>query len=527
MIRFSCFSATLLVAAMATLSTAEALGAAYRVENVQCDGFPRVRVETLEGLCVGLVAQKSRNVPFVKPRSAVQVRDETRLLVADMGGWSAGKGVIWLLDYSEPDTPATRLLTDLNMPHKIMYGPDGRFYVGAADEIFRFELAGDKARNIETVVGNLPHGEGYLHPLKNFVFDNDGNLIVNIGSRSDQCNGHDRDSCRSGEEAALRKYQRDDEANRWHSDYRILGRGLRNSMALVVHESGTVLQAENSIDLETAEEPYEEINVIEDGNFYGWPDCFNNAVPLRDANGECDDDSYRDPWTLLPPHTAPLDAIYYDHEKLPPLEGTLLLSWHGYRVVGNRLVAYPVDQLGRPLRQQHAYYWADPLPGESDFTRHAFDAKGGTGSVAQHLEVVSKWNAIQDVRPEGAPVGLSVADDGTILIADDKNAAILRLSTGSGHSDTRSPDEYALQNLPSDIHRQLIDNCAACHVEIAASPGTLLNRDRWLRYVDGMTLMEYKLLHDRTMPMPPDGEINDDVRTQLVEWARAMVDEQP
>jgi len=54
-------------------------------------------------------------------------------------------------------------------------------------------------------------------------------------------------------------------------------KGLRNSMALTVHpQSELVIQGENSMDLPDEDAPYEELNVLKEGNHYGWPYCYGN-----------------------------------------------------------------------------------------------------------------------------------------------------------------------------------------------------------------------------------------------------------
>jgi glucose/arabinose dehydrogenase len=85
----------------------------------------------------------------------------------------------------------------------------------------------------------------------------------------------------------------------------------------------------------------------------------------------------------------------------PQLRGRLLLSLHGYRSTGARIVAIDVDSSGVPR---------------------------GTGPEA-HVEVLTPgWDFKAGVRPMGAPVGLAVAGDGAIWLADDRNAAILRIA---------------------------------------------------------------------------------------------------
>ncbi|WP_323815496.1 PQQ-dependent sugar dehydrogenase [Cellvibrio sp. NN19] len=500
----------------------------YTTVAGNCDGFAQLPVVTQAGTCLGLVARRDAKNPLKMPRTLVQT-DDDKLLVVDMGGWAPRKGQLLLLDYRNQNSLAKVLLNQLNLPHKILRGVDGKFYVGEADRIRRFSLENGEVVGLETVVDNLPVDTEYLHPLKNFTFDERFNLLVNIGSSSDRCDKKTSlDDCISGKEASIRRYHIDKSTNTYSADFEIIARGLRNSMALVVHTSGTILQAENSIDFPDAEEPYEELNIIANGNrFYGWPLCFNRDVSIE--GGNCKQPEYQQPWTLLPPHVAPLDMIYYSDTKLPGLQNKLLMSWHGYRIVGNRLVSYSVDNLGRPELQQEAVFWRAPTKFDEPYTQHIFAPKGGIGGasvkkeekkVAQHQEVISQWNEIPGVRPEGAPVGLTQARDGSIFIVDDRNAAILRLSVGEQYQPKTTGRYVSAKSLvpPAAVREVLQQRCAQCHSELLQEHNNLLTLDNWLIKQDGRTKIEIKVFEDKSRPMPPDGSLSDKERKILKDW---------
>ncbi len=52
--------------------------------------------------------------------------------------------------------------------------------------------------------------------------------------------------------------------------------------------------------------------------------------------------------------------------------------------------------------------------------------------AAEPLVLTPGWNMVKDRRPRGWPVGVTVASDGSIWIADDHNGAILRLAADLG-----------------------------------------------------------------------------------------------
>jgi len=503
-----------------------AAAAPYQALTRDCDGFPQLPIATLDGMCLGLVAQKGERWPAKMPRTLIELADG-KLLVADMGGWAPNKGKLWLIDPSATSATASALLNGLNLPHKLLPGPSGKFYLGEAHRIRRFSWVDGKVSGLETVVDSLPDRTGYLHPLKNFAFNAHGDLLINIGSTSDRCEKASLAAeCTNGVEASIRQYDYVATTDSWSKKFQVLGRGLRNSMALVVHASGTVLQAENSIDLADADAPYEEINVIAGDAFYGWPKCYNRDVAL-DGN-RCLMVDYQQPWTLLPPHVAPLDAIYYRHDKLPALDRHLLMSWHGYRVTGSRVVAYPIDVKGRPLLQQQANFRRAPQTPTAAYTEHPFAPTGTLGDVAQHLEVVSQWHSIPGLRPEGAPVGLTQARDGSVFIVDDRNGSILRLSTGTSYQPDSIDRAGASNKLPMSsatvtprpVLQILKQHCAGCHAELKDHPELLLTPEKWLLPSDGIALIEQKLFFDKVRPMPPQPTLSELETQVLRHWLK-------
>ncbi|MGB1311663.1 MAG: PQQ-dependent sugar dehydrogenase, partial [Leucothrix sp.] len=429
-----CFLLLLLLIPLNTWS------ASYPTSDADCAGYPRANIETKAGLCVGVVAQANDQITWRKPRRIVQVPNTKQFIVTDMGGWTRERGKVWLLDTATKPAKLTSLIDKLKLPHGLAIGPKGLFYVGETDRIFRFQLQGKKAVNIETVVSRLPDFKKHSHPLTHFIFDQHNNLVINVGAPSDQCQA-DKHAvlCSSvnntlDTHAAIRRYPYIAEANVWGIEYEVIAYGLRNSMALASHKTGTLLQAENSIDLPELHEPFEELNHIEEGEFYGWPYCYDNDKINRlwPTHGRriCHDaTAHKRPWILLPPHAAPLDMRYYDGNMFETLKGKLLISWHGYRQTGHRLVSYSVDEKGLPIRSNAAHYRVAPAPDSLD-QKYRQTAFPSVDNIAQGEEIISQLNAVTDIRPRGRPVGMTVAEDGSIWLLDDVNKALLRIAKG-------------------------------------------------------------------------------------------------
>ncbi|RYZ75994.1 MAG: L-sorbosone dehydrogenase, partial [Proteobacteria bacterium] len=444
-------------------------GYSYDPEDRSCDGYPRLKVETAPGTCLGLVLARDRAVDattkksFVMPRTIVQIPNSDDFLVVDMGGWKKDNGALYRLSKnSRGEYGVTLLKFPLNNPHGLALGPDGKFYVGEKQTISRFRMKNGKLENWELVVGGLPGREGHMHPLAQFTFDpRNGDLYINAGAPSDHCsaetegNAKDYRVCADEGGTGMASILRipaqflTNPGKKGVSFYEIAARGLRNSMAMAIHSSGVLVQGENSRDFPELDEPYEELNVVDlaetkRGLHYGWPYCYNfHAVSpewkyKENASSETfklfrtpvdcsvtnprEIGEYQAPHALIPPHAAPLSALYYQGRMFDrELGGKLLMTWHGYQPTGHRVVAYDVDATGRPLLKSNkekvsfSFDNKDACP-----TQKPYKPQGGMVQSAVYKELITKWNPVKGVRPKGAPVGMTVASDGSIWIVEDR-----------------------------------------------------------------------------------------------------------
>jgi glucose/arabinose dehydrogenase len=419
-------------------NAADAAPQPYTRQAATCDGFPRVGIDMAEGFCAGLVAAPPEAVfrgrQIKTPRMLLQLEGTHRWLVTDLGSWTARRGRVWLMEVQKPgDVQLKALLSGLTLPHTIERGPDGNVYVAEMNRIFRLDVANGVAT---TVVGGLPGNQLHIgrHPLSHFAFDRNGDLLVNVGADTDQCADKSAApraaSCAEAEgddaRAVIRRYRYFGNG-RWEQRHTVVARGLRNSLVLVRHESGTLLQAENSFDFApAADRPYEEINVIREGASYGWPYCYDMDQPTPAWVGgsavDCRSRTHEKPVALMPPHASPLGAVYYSGPMFPALAGKLLMGWHGYRPAGSRLVAFDVDERGVPLKVANPRYAEYVDGGSARFKAYR------PGPAAEPKVLTPGWDLKPNVRPAGAPVGLTIARDGSIWVADDRNAAILRIA---------------------------------------------------------------------------------------------------
>jgi glucose/arabinose dehydrogenase len=378
----------------------------------RCGPFARVAVRTPPWACVGIVAGHQQGL--IRPRNLIEVGPHL-FIISDMFGWGdeGHRGRILRLSVS-PDGNATvtPLITGLTLPHGIARGPDNLVYVSEPDRISRFDPAAEKPVKEEVFVGFPFNPYADLHPLRNMIFDATGALIVDVGAPTDRCEASYGDFKTIQHPCALTDTDPHPRGALWRLVFdkpgghivsvEVLARGLRNSMALAVHpRSGVLLEADNSLDVFSRDprtDPPDELNIIEAGRHYGWPYCSGKAIVTPEyADDHIDCAKFQAPLVLLPPHSAPLGMAYYSGNLFPELTGKLIVGFHSLNPRpgnGHRIGVYDVAETGAPL----------PKP---------------------PLWLADDWSEKPGLRPQGTPVGLTVASDGSIWFVEDANQTVM------------------------------------------------------------------------------------------------------
>ncbi len=185
------------------------------------------------------------------------------------------------------------------------------------------------------------------------------------------------------------------------SSLKTFAAGLRNSVFLTSHPvTGHIWATEMGRDYLGDDLPPDEINLILEGQDYGWPYCYGKRVhdDKFDPEGEKRDfcketvPSYID----IPAHSAPLGLAFFPEEWPKEFRYHLLValhgSWNRSTPTGYKVVRYKLDEAGNVL-------------GEEDFI---------TGWLTPHGAL-------------GRPVDILITDDGVIFISDDKAGVIYRV----------------------------------------------------------------------------------------------------
>src|SRR3954451_1507604 len=135
--------------------------------------------------------------------------------------------------------------------------------------------------------------------------------------------------------------------------------------------------------------------------------------------------------------------FYYRGARFAELEGKLVVGLHGYRPTGSRVIFYDVDGKGFPVISPAPVRYRVSCAAEP--TRAFQTEKEPQVPAAAFTELVSEWHKVNGVRPQGAPVGMTVASDGAIWLVEDKNVTVIRIDatplqrTETLPCDARSP----------------------------------------------------------------------------------------
>ncbi len=274
------------------------------------------------------------------------------------------------------------------VPHSVAF-VNGQLYVAAERQIVRlagFDAAG-RAQTRQVIVPDLPTGatDLYGHQTRTLIQGPDGKMYVSIGSSCDVCVETDP---RRG---TVTRYNPDG------SGQEIFVRGLRNSIGIAFRPGTDELWGvDNGRNLLGDDRPPEELNHLQLGKDYGWPYCYGNRTPNPEFNNQARCDATALPEWTMAPHTAPLGLAFYDNLQFPPsFQGDALVGVHGSSELaqpkGYNVVRIHF-QSGKPVRQE---------------------------------DLVRGW--LVGKQAWGRPVGVLVANDGSVIISDDGSGRLYRL----------------------------------------------------------------------------------------------------
>ena len=318
------------------------------------------------------------------------------LVVSDAGNLYASDreaGVVMLIQDTNDDGVAdqTQTVATIEGAHGLAIYND-QMYVVAVNEAYRADINTDGTLGEpQMILENLP--DGGQHPNRTIDFGPDGKMYITVGSTCNAC------AETRAENATVIV------ANPDGSGRRIFASGLRNTIGFDWHpETQELWGLDHGIDWLGDNEQIEELNRLVDGADYGWPYIYGNGNynPADRPPGDTTYQQYLAKTTLpvlgYQAHSAPMALLFYTGDQFPAeyqnnAFATMRGSWNRSEPVGYKIVRIRFEE-GEPTQ------FEDFLTG--------FLVENNTAHFAR-------------------PVGLTLRNDGSLLMSDDTNGVIYRI----------------------------------------------------------------------------------------------------
>ena len=292
----------------------------------------------------------------------------------------------------------------LSQPFGIAFypsGPDPKWvYIGNTDSVVRFPYKnGDlKATGPAQKLADLPGGgrlRGGGHWTRDIVFSQDGTrMFVSVGSHS---NVDDPDTHSA-------EFHRADvlEFTPEGKFIKIYAYGIRNCVGEAINPTtGQLWCSTNERDMLGDNLVPDYITHIQEGGFYGWPWFYmgGNWDPRLQGKHPELKDKVITPDVLLQPHFASLEMTFYEGDQFPAeYKGDAFAaehgSWNKAKRAGYEVILVPMHD-GQALGEYEDFLTGFTTP---------------DGKV---------W---------GRPVGVTVANDGSLFVTDDGSGSIWHVS---------------------------------------------------------------------------------------------------
>jgi glucose/arabinose dehydrogenase len=288
-------------------------------------------------------------------------------------------------DVDEGPPVVTTLAEGLKMPNGVAF-KDGDLYVAENHRILRFD-------DIEANLGNIPEPVVIIdtllpeshHGWRYIDFGPDGKLYIALGA---PCN-----VCEKEGSANISRMNADG------SEQEIFAEGVRNSVGFAWHpETGELWFTDNGRDMLGDDIPPGELNHAPiAGMHFGFPYCHGGDIPDPEFGENRDCATFEAPAQKLGPHVAPLGMVFYTGDIFPAAyRGQVFIAEHGSWNRSNK-IGYRVSL----VRMED-------------------------GRPASYDVFAEGW--LQGEEVSGRPVDLLVLKDGSLLVSDDQNGAIYRIS---------------------------------------------------------------------------------------------------
>jgi glucose/arabinose dehydrogenase len=275
---------------------------------------------------------------------------------------------------------------------------DGTLYIAELSKISKIEKIEDNLDNPGkpvVIYDNLPKDEA--HGWKFISIGPDNKLYLPVGQPCNNCLPPET-------HGQIRRINLDG------SGMEVVARGIRNTVGFDWHPVSKELYfTDNGRDWASEDVPEDELNrVTKVGEHFGSPFCYQGDFPDPEFGWGRSCSEFTPPVTKMGPHSASLGMRFYTGSMFPAKYKNAIFvarhgSWNRSKKFGGDIVAVHLN-------------------------------KDGT---VKNIEPIITGFIGPDNNYIGRPVDVQMMKDGSLLISDDYNGAIYRLSAGSGKTAAR------------------------------------------------------------------------------------------
>jgi glucose/arabinose dehydrogenase len=326
------------------------------------------------------------------------IPDARSLRIGDKGTVFVGNRLqdkVWAIYQKDGKRTQKPIATGLYRPNGVAFH-DGTLYIAELSRVSKIDKIEDNLDNPPkptVIYDNLPKDEA--HGWKFIAFGPDNKLYFEVGQPCNNCMPDDA-------HGQIRRINLDG------SGMEVVARGVRHSVGFdwhpVTHE---LYFTDNGRDWLSEDLPNDELNrITKVGQHYGSPYCYQGNIPDPEFGWGHSCSEFVPPVALMGPHAAALGMRFYTGTMFPAeYRGAIFVARHGS---WNRSNKFGGDIAVVKLNKDGSVKSVEPFI---------------TGFIVDNKYI-------------GRPVDVQPMKDGSLLISDDYDGAVYRVTYGNAHTAT-------------------------------------------------------------------------------------------
>ncbi|MEO6219786.1 MAG: sorbosone dehydrogenase family protein [Ginsengibacter sp.] len=303
-----------------------------------------------------------------------------------------GTGKVYALRDEDHNGEAEKvyiIAKDLNTPNGVAF-KDGSLYIATISIIYRLDSIESRLENPPTpVIVYDKYPTNTHHGWKFIAFGPEGKLYVPVGAACNIC------------DSANPVYASITRMNSDGSGFEIFAKGIRNTVGFAWHPvTKEIWFTDNGRDELGDDVPNDELNTApKAGMHFGYPYCHQGNIPDPEFGKRKNCSDYTPPVELMGPHVAALGLRFYTGSMFPAeYKNALFVARHGS--------------------------WNRSTPIGYNVAVLKMDAGG---NVTEPAPFAQGW--LQSEKTvNGRPVDVAFLQDGSMLVSDDFNGVVYRIS---------------------------------------------------------------------------------------------------